>query len=160
MITVKRRNASRFDDPGVVGPKGVETAAVFRPPGADLLPAGRYSAIDPFAPMTEAGVPRISVDDPVPPAPPPSAAAPAIEADPARSVTTSLMAATRKNQRRKFVQQAVGTMLAGAAILAIGWFFGSSVLRGESDWVGIAFDGIAIYLLGIGAYDLVSELRS
>lgn len=147
------------DSKPVAGPTGVETAAVFRPPGADLLPAGRYSAIDPFAPVAEAGVPRISVDDPVPPSPPASAA-PKIEADPARSVTTSLLASSRKQQRRKFVQQAVATMLAGAAILAIGWFLGSSVLRGEADLIGIAFDGIAIYLLGVGAYDLVSELRS
>ncbi len=148
------------DSKPVVGPKGVETAAVFHPPGADLIPAGRYSAIDPFAPATEAGVPRISIDDPPTRPPPVSDAPPEIEADPARRVTTSLMAASREQQRRKFLQQAAGTIVAGIAILAIGWFFGNSVLRGEADWIGIAFDGVAIYLLGVGAYDLVSELRS
>lgn len=147
------------DSKPVVGSKGVEAAAVFRPPGADLLPAGRYSAIDPFAPVAEAGVPRISVEDPVPPAPV-AEAVPELEADPARGVTATLMAASRKRQRRKFLQQAAGTMAAGIAILAIGWFFGNSVLRGEADWIGIAFDGVGIYLLGVGAYDLVWELRS
>ena len=63
-------------------------------------------------------------------------------------------------QRRKFLQQAVGTIVSGAAILAIGWFFGDSVLRGEADWVGIGFDGLGIYFLGVGVVDLVTALRS
>jgi hypothetical protein len=147
------------DSKPVKGPKGVETAAVFHPPGADLIPGGRVSAIDPFAPRTEAGVPRISVDEPIPPVPvaePPTQ----IEADPARRVTTSLMTKSRQQQRRKFLQRAIGTIIAGVAILAIGWVLGNSVLRGEADWIGIAFDGVGIYLLGVGAYDVVSAVRS
>jgi hypothetical protein len=54
----------------------------------------------------------------------------------------------------------VGTIVAGAAILAIGWCLGSSVLRGEADWIGIGFDGLGIYFIGIGVYDVVATLRS
>jgi len=138
---------------------GPESAAVFHPPGADLFPAGRVSAIDPFASATEAGVPRISVDDPIPPIPvartePPS------EAEQPRRVNASLLATSRDQQRRKFIRQAVGTIVSGAAILAIGWFFGNSVLRGEADWIGIGFDGLGIYFLGGGVFDLVATLRS
>lgn len=39
------------------------SAQVFHPPGADLFPAGRMSAIDPFASSEHDGAPRISVDD-------------------------------------------------------------------------------------------------
>lgn len=39
------------------------SAQVFHPPGADLFPAGRLSAIDPFASSEGTGAPRISVDD-------------------------------------------------------------------------------------------------
>jgi hypothetical protein len=138
---------------------GTGRAAVFHPPGADLFPAGRVSAIDPFAPATEAGVPRISVDNPVPPVPM-SPAEPPPEGDQPRRIGASLMATSREQQRRKFLQQAVGTIVSGAAILAIGWFFGDSVFRGEADWVGIGFDGLGIYFLGVGVFDLVTALRS
>jgi hypothetical protein len=70
------------------------------------------------------------------------------------------MAVSRDQQRRKFMQQAVGTIAAGAAILTIGWFLGNSVLRGEADWMGIGFDGLGIYFLGVGVFDLVRTLRS
>jgi hypothetical protein len=141
------------------GAGGAESAAVFHPPGADLFPAGRISAIDPFAPANEAGMPRISVEDPIPPVPairtePPS------EADQPQRIGAALLATSREQQRRKFTQQAIGTIIAGAAILAIGWFFGNSALRGEADWIGIGFDGLGIYFLGVGAYDLVTTLRS
>ncbi len=138
---------------------GTGRAAVFHPPGADLFPAGRVSAIDPFAPATEAGVPRISVDNPVPPVPM-SRAEPPPEGDQPRRIGASLMATSREQQRRKFLQQAVGTIVSGAAILAIGWFFGDSVFRGEADWIGIGFDGLGIYFLGVGVFDLVTALRS
>jgi hypothetical protein len=138
---------------------GTGRAAVFHPPGADLFPAGRVSAIDPFAPATEAGVPRISVDNLVPPVPM-SRAEPPPEGDQPRRIGASLMATSREQQRRKFLQQAVGTIVSGAAILAIGWFFGDSVFRGEADWVGIGFDGLGIYFLGVGVFDLVTALRS
>lgn len=141
------------------GEGGTESAAVFHPPGEDLFPAGRVSAIDPFAPAREAGVPRISVDDPIPPIPV-AQSQPPLETEEPRRVTASLMAKSRDQQRRKFVQQAVGAMVAGAAIITIGWFFGNSVLRGEADWVGIGFDGLGIYFLGVGLYDLVTTLRS
>ena len=138
---------------------GTGRAAVFHPPGADLFPAGRVSAIDPFAPATEAGVPRISVDNLVPPVPM-SRAEPPPEGDQPRRIGASLMATSREQQRRKFLQQAVGTIVSGAAILAIGWFFGDSVFRGEADWIGIGFDGLGIYFLGVGVFDLVTALRS
>jgi hypothetical protein len=149
------RDAKPVSDTG-----GTETAAVFHPPGADLFPAGRVSAIDPFAPATEAGVPRISVDDhPIPPMPA-ARTEPPSEAEKPRRISASLLATSRDQQRRKFLRQAVGTIVSGAAILAIGWFFGNSVLRGEADWIGIGFDGLGIYFLGVGVFDLVTALRS
>ncbi|TNF64045.1 MAG: hypothetical protein EP303_01910 [Deltaproteobacteria bacterium] len=138
---------------------GAESAAVFHPPGEDLFPAGRVSAIDPFAPAREAGVPRISVDEPIPPIPVAQSQPPSETEEP-RRVTASLLATSRDRQRRKFLRQAVGTMFAGAAIIAIGWFLGNSVLRGEADWIGIGFDGLGIYFLGVGLYDLVTTVRS
>jgi hypothetical protein len=136
-----------------------QSAAVFHPPGADLFPAGRISAIDPFAPASEAGVPRISVDDPVPPI---SVARtePSSEVEQPRRINASLLDTSRDQQQRKFIRQAAGTIVSGAAILAIGWFFGNSVLRGEADWIGIGFDGLGIYFLGGGLFDLVATLRS
>lgn len=133
--------------------------AVFRPPDADLLPPGRISAIDPFAPPTDASVPRISVEDPVPPIPPAKSTRPTSEEQPKR-VAASLLATSLAQQRRKYLRQAFGTLAAGAAILAIGWFFGNSVLRGEADWIGIGFDGLGIYFVGVGLYDVVTTLRS
>jgi len=148
------RNTKSVADPG-----GLQSAGIFHPPGADLFPAGRVSAIDPFAPATEAGVPRISVDDPVLPvegARPEQVAG----AEGPQRISASLLATSRERQQRRFVQQAVGTIVAGAAILAIGWFFGGSVLRGEANWLGIGFDGLGIYFLGLGAFNLVTTLRS
>jgi hypothetical protein len=126
-----------------------------------LFPAGRISAIDPFAPAEQANAPRISVDDVLPPIPTPVAERePPSEAEQPRRVNASLLAVSREQQRRKFTRQAVGTILAGAAVLAIGWFLGNSALRGEADWIGIGFDGLGIYFLGVGVYDLVTTLRS
>jgi hypothetical protein len=140
---------------------GTGNAAVFHPPGADLFPAGRISAIDPFAPAEQADAPRISVDDVLPPMPMPVAERePPSEAEQPRRVDASLLAVSREQQRRKFTRQAVGTILAGVAIVAIGWFLGNSALRGEADWIGIGFDGLGIYFLGVGVYDLVTTLRS
>lgn len=136
-----------------------EAPAVFRAPDADLFPAGRVSAIDPFAPPADASVPRISVDEAVPPMPRPKAEPRATDEQPKR-ITASLLAASRVQQRRKFIRRAVGTILAGAAVLAIGWFFGNSVFRGEADWIGVGFDGLGIYFVGVGAYDFVTSLRS
>ncbi|MDH3622737.1 MAG: hypothetical protein OES69_04665 [Myxococcales bacterium] len=138
--------------------------AVFQRPAEDLLP-GRMSAIDPFAPAARPDVPRISVDDPVAPRPP------ATKSDvsgvlrpsslpPPGSVDQLIRAKSRDQQRRVFLKQAVGTILAGVAILAIGWFMGTSVLRGDAGWVGIAFDGVGIYFLGVGVWDLFTTLRS
>ncbi len=143
----------------VAAADGTGSAAVFHPPGADLFPAGRVSAIDPFASATEAGVPRISVDDAVPPMPV-SRIEPPSEVEQPRRIAASLMATSRDRQRRKFTRQAAGSILSGAAILAIGWFFGNSVLRGEADWIGMGFDGLGIYFLGVGVFDLVTTLRS
>ena len=77
-----------------------------------------------------------------------------------RRITASLLATSQAQQRRKFVLQAVGTIVAGAAILAIGWFFGNSVFRGEAGWVDIGFDGLGIYFMGVGVIDVVAALRS
>lgn len=147
------------------GPGMGDGQAVFQRPEADLLP-GRVSAIDPFAPAIDAGVPRISVDDPVPPlaqpAPPPmprSTSHPPENTSP-RIVSASLLATSREQQRRKFTTQAIGTIAAGIAIISIGLFVGSSVFRGEADWVGIGFDTLGIYFLGVGAYDLYTTWRS
>jgi len=146
----------------VAAAEGTGRAAVFHPPGADLFPAGRVSAIDPFAPVNELGVPRISVDDPLPAVPPipGSQPAPPSETEQPRRIAASLMATSLGQQRRKFARQAAGSIVSGAAILAIGWFFGNSVLRGEADWIGIGFDGLGIYFLGVGVFDLVATLRS
>lgn len=146
----------------VAAADGTGSVAVFHPPGADLFPAGRVSAIDPFASATEASVPRISVDDAVPPISPMpvSRTEPPSEVEQPRRIGASLMATSRAQQRRKFARQAAGSILSGAAILAIGWFFGNSVLRGEADWIGIGFDGLGIYFLGVGVFDLVTTLRS
>jgi hypothetical protein len=138
---------------------GSESAAVFHPPGEDLFPAGRVSAIDPFAPSADASVSRISVDQPIPPMPATRGVAPS-EAEQPRRITASLLATSRDQQRQKLVRQAVATIISGAAILGIGWFLGNSVLRGEADWVGIGFDGLGIYFLGVGVFDLVATLRS
>jgi hypothetical protein len=147
------------DVKSVAAADGTGRAAVFHPPGADLFPAGRVSAIDPFAPANEPGVPRISVDDPIPPIPG-SRPAPPSEVEQPRRIAASLMATSLDQQRRKFARQAAGSIVSGAAILAIGWFFGNSVLRGEADWIGIGFDGLGIYFLGVGVFDLVTTLRS
>ncbi len=82
------------------------------------------------------------------------------EVEQPRRITASLLATSRDQQRRQFARQAVGTILAGVAVLGIDWFFGNSVLRGEADWIGIGFDGLGIYFLGAGAYELVTTLRS
>lgn len=138
---------------------GAEAAAVFHPPSADLIPAGRISAIDPFAPASGPDLPRISVDEPIPPIPRARTEPPSEEGD-SRRISASLLATSRDQQRRKFTRHAAATIAAGAAILAIGWFFGNSVLRGEADWIGVGFDGLGIYFLGAGVYDLVTTLRS
>jgi hypothetical protein len=135
-----------------------DAPAVFRAPDADLFPSGRVSAIDPFAP-SDASVPRISVEDPMLRVPPSKVIASAEEEAP-RRITASLLATSQAQQRRKFVLQAVGTIVAGAAILTIGWFFGNSVFRGEAGWVDIGFDGLGIYFMGVGVIDVVAALRS
>jgi hypothetical protein len=138
---------------------GEKGAAIFHPPGADLLVAGRVSAIDVFAPTTAAHVPRISVDEAVAASSAPRMQ-PASESAQPRRISASLMATSIQQQRRKFIVQAIGTIVAGVAVLAIDWFLGNSVFRGEADWIGIGFDGFGIYLVGVGAYDLVTTLRS
>ncbi|MGB3052993.1 MAG: hypothetical protein WBB42_18465 [Polyangiales bacterium] len=134
----------------VAGATGRESAAVFHPPGADLFPAGRLSAIDPFASARELGVPRISVDQATPPT---------ADADLGSSSEAELPEERSDSQRRR-VRRAAATLGAGLAILAMGYFLGNSVLRGEADWMGIGFDGLGIYFLGVGGYDLFTGLRS
>jgi len=145
--------AARDASPPVAG----DAPAVFRAPDADLFPAGRVSAIDPFAPSTDASVPRISVDEAVLREPRPKPTAPSEE--PPKRIAASLLATSQAQQKRKYVRQAIGTFLAGAAILAIGWFFGNSVLHGAAGWIDIGFDGVGIYFLGLGVLDLVAAVR-
>jgi hypothetical protein len=135
--------AARQPKPG----EGVERAAVFHPPGADLFPAG--ASVPPFKPPS-AGASRVPVVDPMPPS----------EDAEARQISASPLAVSSEPRRRKSLQRAAAALLVGAAIMVVDWFFGSSVLRGEASWVGIGFDGLGIYLLGVGAYGLVTTLRS
>ncbi len=154
---VECRPARDLKPPAGTGP------AVFQRPAEDLLP-GRMSAIDPFAPVAKPGVPRISVDDHMA-APPPriksdvSGLLRPASSRPASTVDEVIRAKAHQQQRRVFLRQAVGTILAGVAIIAIGWFMGESVFRGEAGWLGIAFDGVGIYFLGIGLWDLYTTLR-
>jgi hypothetical protein len=143
----------------ITGAAGQDRAAVFSPPGADLFPTGRLSAIDPFAAVGEPGSPRISVDEALPrPADADIGAASELELPEEPGETTVSLTPTQQ-QRRKLMR-AAATFGAGLAILAIGYFFGSSVLRGTADWMGIGFDGLGIYFLGAGGYDLFTSLRS
>ncbi|MGB8331814.1 MAG: hypothetical protein WCE62_16935 [Polyangiales bacterium] len=141
------------------GSTGPGSVTLFHPPGVDLFPSGRVSAIDAFAPSTTATAPRISVQDAAAPLAASRTEA-ASELEQPRRITAALLASSRDQQRRKFLRQAVGTMVAGVGILAIGWLLGNSVLRGEADWLGIGFDGLGIYFLGSGAYELLTTLRS
>jgi hypothetical protein len=126
-----------------------EGAAVFHPPGVDLIPTGGASV--PPVKLPSAGAPRATAGDPITP--------PSEEGE-APHVFTPPLAASPELQRRKSLRQAVTVFLAGAAIIAIHWFLGSSVLRGEASWVGIGFDGLGIYFLGLGAHGFVTTLRS
>lgn len=126
-----------------------ERAAVFHPPGADLLPTGGASV--PPVRIPSAGAPRATAGDPT---------TSSSEGGEAPQISTSPLAASPELQRRKSLQQAVAVFLAGAAIMLINWFLGGSVLRGEANWVGIGFDGLGIYFLGLGAHGLVTTLRS
>jgi len=142
-------------------PQADASEARFPAPDADLIAPGRVSAIDPAAPAADASRPRISVDDPM--APPPRSVVPMDEEgedDPRRRIGASILAASREQQRRIFLRRAVGTVLAGVAILAVDWFVGNSIFRGEADWVGISFDGVGIFFVGLGVYDFILELRS
>jgi hypothetical protein len=140
-------------------PRGEDAPAVFHAPDADLFPAGRVSAIDPFAPVSDASVPRISVDEAAPAVQAPKSLPDAPEASPTR-IASSLLATSQAQQRNKYLRQALGTLLAGAAIIAIGWFLGNSVFRGGADLVAVGFDGLGIYFVGLGVFDLVATLRS
>lgn len=143
----------------VAGATGRDSAAVFHPPGADLFPAGRLSAIDPFATAGEPGAPRISVDEAVP-ATAEADRGPESELELPEEPSTSPVSLTPAEQQRRRVRRAAATLGAGVAILVIGYVLGDSVLRGEADWMGIGFDGLGIYFLGAGGYDLFTSFRS
>ena len=136
-------------------------------------PVRRISAVDPVARGPEAGVPRISVDDVAapPPSTKPDTAEPTLPNSPSESAGSGgspvvasldeqLLAASRARQRNRYVGQAAGTIVAGLAIIAMGFVMGNSVFRGEANVVGVGFGGLAIYFLGVGAYDLYATLRS
>ena len=136
-----------------------DSQAVFRAPDADLLSTGRVSAIDPFSPSSDASRPRISIDGSIPPL---SRQTMPAEAEPEarRTIGASLLATSRVKQRRKFLRQELGAVLAGVAIISIGVLFGNSIFRGEADWIGIGFDAIGIYFIGVGVFDSVRTWRS
>lgn len=141
----------------VAGPAGRDRAAVFHPPGADLIPEGRLSAIDPFATAGAAGVPRISVDDAAPPA---AEGGLASEVDLPEERSNSLEAHAPAVLQGRATTRAAAMLGAGLAILAIGLLLGSSVFRGEADWMGVGFDGLGIYFVGMGGYELYTSFRS
>ena len=135
-----------------------DSPAVFPAPDMDLLARGRISAIDPFTPSSDGSRPRISVDRTAPPIAAERELADS-ESEAPQRIGASLLATSRAKQRRKFIQQALATMLAGVAIIGIGWFFGGSMLRGDAGWVGVVFDGLGIYFVGSGGFDLVQAWR-
>jgi hypothetical protein len=143
----------------VGGSTGRDSAAVFHPPGADLFPAGRVSAIDPFSSAGEPGAPRISVDHVVPAKAEAERVAPS-EVDLPEALGESSGPPALAEHPQTGVRRAALTLGAGVAILAIGYLLGSSVFRGDADWMGIAFDGLGIYFLGSGGYDLFTRYRS
>lgn len=143
----------------VAGSTGRDSAAVFHPPGADLFPAGRVSAIDPFSSAGEPGAPRISVDDAVPPKAAADLGAPS-EVELPEAPSDSSASPAPAGLERTGVRQAALTLGAGLAILAIGYVLGNSIFRGDADWMGIGFDGLGIYFLGSGGYDLFTHFRS
>ncbi|MGB5813270.1 MAG: hypothetical protein WBG86_22230 [Polyangiales bacterium] len=135
-------------------------AAVFEKPEEDLLP-GRVSAIDPFSPTTQPGVPSLSVDDQ--PAVklksdisgvvrPPSAVPP-------RNAEDAIRARAIAHQRKTYIKRAVTTMVAGVAVAVIGLLTGNSVFMGTANWFGVSVDGIAIFLFGGGAAELLMTLK-
>lgn len=154
-------------------PKGATNprAAVFQRPEEAPF-ADRVSAIDPFAPVSAAGTPRISVDDPsgvsVPPTTqseisgvvrPPSALPPRSGLPP-RSVDDAIRARSLARQKKTFIRRAVGSMASGVVLAMIGLVIGNSVFLGNADWFGMGVDGLAIYFFGAGAYDLYTNVRS
>lgn len=143
----------------VAGSTRRDSAAVFHPPGADLFPAGRVSAIDPFSSAGEPGAPRISVDDAVPPTADADRGAPSEVELPEAPGDSSASPAPAALQQTG-VRRAALTLGAGLAILAIGYLLGSSVFRGDADWMGIGFDGLGIYFVGSGGYGLFTSVRS
>lgn len=143
----------------VAGSTRRDSAAVFRPPGADLFPAGRVSAIDPFSSAGEPGAPRISVDDAVPPTADADLGAPS-EVELPEAMGDSSVSPAPEGPQQTGVRRAALTLGAGLAILAVGYVLGSSVFRGDADWMGIGFDGLGIYFVGSGAYALFTSVRS
>jgi hypothetical protein len=140
-------------------PAADDSQTLFRAPDAELIGPGRVSAIDPTAPFGEGSRARISVDDSKP-GPARSRDSDEPTHDSGRRIGASILAASRAQQRRIFIQRAIGTVLAGLVIFGVDWFVGNSVFRGEADWVGTFFDGVGIFFVGIGVYDLAVELRS
>lgn len=134
-------------------------AAVFHRPKEDLLPSNPALEVDRSSRGPEAEEPELLLDESVRLRPAPKSVVPS-DTDQPRRITASLLATSRSQQRRKFLQQATATIVAGAVILVIDWFLGNSVLRGDADWIGIGIDGLGIYFVGVGIYDLVTTLRS
>ncbi|MEM9729063.1 MAG: hypothetical protein AAF997_10785 [Myxococcota bacterium] len=166
------RKAGTDPRAGTIPKKGATNprAGIFQKPDDGVF-AGRVSAIDPFAPASAAGVPRPSVDEASPSEPPnspseisgvvrPPAAVPPRGGFPPRSVDDAIRARALERQKKTFVRRAAGAIASGLVIAVIGLVIGNSVFLGSADWFGIGFDGLAIYFLGSGGFDLYSTLKS
>ena len=145
------------------GPSEEGEAAVFHPPAPEPLP-GRISAIDPFSPVIPAGAARISVDAPASLRPPRRSEISGVvrpaSVRPSRRLEDAIRETSLEQRRQVFVRQALGALVAGVVVLALGVYLDNSVLLGNATWIGVAFDGLGIYLLGVGGYELYTTLRS
>ena len=147
--------------------------AVFRPPGADLFPGRSVSKIDRLKDGGDRVPLRLSLGELALPQPAPLPDAPVAKEGPSKRrpvvvddkprpvlVYDKTLEILRALQPPKTVPWAAATMVAGIATCTAGSFVGGSILRGEANWFGIGVAGLGIYLLGIGAFNLATLLRS
>ncbi len=138
--------------------------AVFRPPGADLFPGRSVSKIDPLKEVRDGDPLRLSLGDLALPQPAPLPEAPVARDEPSRPRAVLVFEKTRELLRAlqppRTVPWAAATVGAGVVLVTTSGFVGGSIFRGEASGFGIAVAGLGIYLLGLGAFHLVTRLRS
>ena len=138
--------------------------AVFRPPGADLFPGRSVSKIDLLKEVSDGGPLRLSLGDLALPQPAPVPEGPVAEQDPSPPRAVALFDKTRELLRAlqppETVPGAAATVGAGVIVLTASGFLGGSIFRGEANWFGIGIAGLGIYFLGLGAFRLVTLVRS